>query len=79
MVENGHQVRDKIVAEVKRVVNLVCEDIYRKHLALCGNMTPEKTRPMHKYCCRCKLGILERARLSYFQGGGVCGKMDTFY
>lgn len=63
--------RDKIVAEVERVVNLGCEDIYRKHLALCGNMTPETARPVYKYCRGCKLGILEGARFScvFFWGG----------
>lgn len=34
MAENDHQVRDKTVAEVERVVNLGCEDMYRKHLTL---------------------------------------------
>lgn len=67
--------RDKIVAEVERVVNLGCEDIYRKHLALCGNMTPETARPVYKYCHGCKLGILEGARFScvFFLGGGANG------
>lgn len=63
VVENGHQVREKSVTGVERVVNSGYENIYRKHLALCRNMTLEKARPMYKYCCGYKSGILEGARL----------------
>lgn len=57
LVENGYEVREKT-----GVVNWGCEDLYRKHLALCGNMTPEKARPGYEYCCGGKLGILEGTR-----------------
>ena len=71
--------RDKVVAEVERVVNSGCEDIYRKHLAFCGNMTPETARPVYKYCRGCKLGILEGARFSSFFGGGWWDKWALFF
>lgn len=62
VVENAHQVREKSAAGVERVVNSGYENIYRKHLALCRNMTLEKARPMYKDCCGCKSGILEGTR-----------------
>lgn len=67
--------KDKIVAEVERLVNLGCKDIHRKHLALCRNMTLEKARPMYKNHCGCKFGILKGAIFFIFPDG----KMDPYF
>lgn len=56
MVENSHQEKEKL-QQTLETVNLGHEERHRKHLTPHGNMTPEKTGPVYRYCCGAKLGF----------------------